>query len=305
MRVATFYELTGILVWGIATSIGLFRLREWARISIIVFSVLLILMSGFCGLMFLVMPMPPTPNQAAAASVAAAVRIFMAVFAGLLSIGIWWLVFFARGGVKQQFMRPQSLVTGTPVEMTQSIPGVSGQPSAPPIPGRPVSLTVIACLMLVGCFFMPMSLWLRSPGIFLTWVLTGWSATLYYSVIILAHLYVGIGLLRLKPLARTIGVAYYAFVFVNMAVFYLVPGGRSRMLDMLQKSQASMPWIQGKPDLYWGPAQFMNNTPFLVLMAVSGLLWILVPLYFLVTRKEAFEKAGAAVNRNLASSSPS
>src|ERR1700722_11866918 len=39
-----------LAAWGIATSIGLFRLRAWARISIIIFSVLLILSGGFGAL---------------------------------------------------------------------------------------------------------------------------------------------------------------------------------------------------------------------------------------------------------------
>jgi hypothetical protein len=288
--------------WGIATSIGLFRLKGWARISIIVFSVLLILMCGFGGLMFLVIPIPPTPNQPTDVHIATVVRIFMTTFAGaMVSIGVWWLVFFTRPKVKEQFVPPQPLVTGAAVEGIGSTPNFGAQPSAPPIARRPLSLTVIACLLLAGCFFMPMGLWLRSPGILLTRVLTGWPATLYYVVIIVIQLYVGIGLLRLKPSARTVGVAYYAFFFVNMAVFYLAPGGRSRVLEMLQKSQASMPWIQGQAAQYGDPFQFMSSTPYLVFMAATGLTFALVPLYFLVTRKDAFEKAAAAANGILSS----
>ena len=48
--------------WGITTSIGLLRLRNWARLSIIVFSVLLALMSGPSALMVLLMPSFPTPH---------------------------------------------------------------------------------------------------------------------------------------------------------------------------------------------------------------------------------------------------
>ena len=286
--------------WGIATSIGLFKLKEWARISIIVFSVLLTLMSVFGGLMFLVLPMPPTPNQPTDLHIATAVRVFMATFTGaLVGIGVWWLVFFTRPKVKEQFVPPQPLAGGAPVGVTGSMPGFSAQVNAPPIPRRPLSLTVIACLLLAGCLFMPMGLWLRLPGILLTWVLTGWPATLYYAVMIVVQLYVGIGLLRLKPVARTVGVAYYAFFFVNMAVFYLAPGGRSRMVEMMQKSQASMPWIQSQSAQYWDPIQYMSSTPYLVFMAITGLTCTLGPIYFLITRKEAFEKAAAAANRSL------
>ena len=118
--------------WGIATSIGLFRLKEWARISMIVFSVLLILMTAFGGLMALVMPMPPTPNQADVPNVATAVRIVMAVFAGtLMSVGIWWLVFFTRPNVKEQFVPAQPLVMGATVETTQATPDFSVHAGVP------------------------------------------------------------------------------------------------------------------------------------------------------------------------------
>lgn len=110
-------------------------------------------------------------------------------------------------------------------------------------------------------------------------------------------------MLRLQPLARTVGVVYYGCVFVNTAVFYLAPGGRSRFLDMMQKSRASMPWFQNQSDQYWTPDQFVNG-PFLIMIGCFGLVWILIPLYFLVTRKEAFERAAAAANRGLATSSP-
>jgi hypothetical protein len=72
---------------------------------------------------------------------------------------------------------------------------------------------------------------------------------------------------------------------------------------MLQKSYASMAWIKGLPDQYWNPAQFIN-VPFLMMMICFALLWILVPLYFLVTRKEAFDRAVATAGGDLAASSP-
>src|SRR5215467_3419442 len=46
MIVGTFF-LIAFAIWGIATSIGLFLLKRWARLSILVFSVLLTIMSVF------------------------------------------------------------------------------------------------------------------------------------------------------------------------------------------------------------------------------------------------------------------
>src|SRR5262249_60830903 len=44
-----------LAIWGLASRIGLFRLRNWARNSTIVFSALFILMGGFGGLGALVL----------------------------------------------------------------------------------------------------------------------------------------------------------------------------------------------------------------------------------------------------------
>lgn len=302
LMAALMYVLPAI--WGIATSVGLFRLKEWARISIIVFSVLLILMFGFSALIFLVLPFPTPPNQQVDANVASGVRVFMTTFAGgMVGIGVWWLVFFTRARVKQQFVPLQPLVTGATVGAPQLLTDSPLPASAPAAPSRPLSLTILAWFMLVGCLFVPMSIVLRSPAVFLTKVVTGWPATLYYLAIAVVGLYVGIGLLRLKPLARSVGVAYYGFFFVNKAVFYLAPGGRTRMLDLIQKSLSSFPWVQAE---YWQNqvAPQFNTTRFFAMGACLGLAGILVPIYFLVTRKQAFERAAAAAaNRGLGTAS--
>lgn len=279
-------------IWGIVTSIGLFKLKEWARISIIVFSVLLIGIAGSGGLMFLVVPFRPVPNQAVDANIISGVRIFMTSFAaGLAGIGVWWLIFFTRAKVRQQFVLLRQAAARTisdalPVSTTSFVSA-----SAPTVPTRPLSLTIIAWLLLAGCLWLPITILLRYPAVVFTKVVTGWPAALYYLAAVIVHLYVGIGLLRLKPLARTIGVFYYGFVFVNMAVFYLTPGGRSRMLDLMQKSLPLFPWVR---TLDWQNqmAPEFNSMPLLI--ACLGLAGLLIPLYFLVTRKQAFEKAAAA-----------
>jgi hypothetical protein len=155
--------------------------------------------------------------------------------------------------------------------------------------------------MLVGSLFIPVSLVLRPPAMFLTRVLTGLPALLFYLAFLAVHLYVGIGLLRLKTTARTVGVAYYGFAFVNAAVFYLAPGGHSRMLDLMHRSLSIYSWTQAFQDQQLA---LFDNTPFLVVSACLGLVVMLVPLYFLITRKRAFEEAAAAAHQARMQSAP-
>ena len=93
-------------IWGIATAIGLWRLKNWARISIIVF-VLPTLMGGFTGLIMLIMPFPSTPTATPDRAVMATMRIVMGGFwLDPAGYRIWWLVFFTRAKVVEQFVRP-------------------------------------------------------------------------------------------------------------------------------------------------------------------------------------------------------
>jgi hypothetical protein len=279
-------------VWGMVTGIGLWGLKNWARISIIVFSVLLILMGGFSGLMTLVMPIPTTPNNALNPSVMSSVRMVMGGFwLTLLGIGVWWLVFFNRAKVKEQFGQfPQTLAylsqpqTGYPA---QSAPVGAADSGASK---RPLSITIIAWFLLIGCLFIPLSLVLRSPAILFTKLLTGWPAALFFLSYVAVQACIGVGLLRLKPVARTAAIVYFIFGFLNGAVFYFAPGGHARMLALMESQQSMFPWmrlIQDQPEFHF------DSTPFIVMGAVSGLIGITVPLYFLITRKVAFEKAAA------------
>lgn len=87
--------------WGTATGIGLLRLRPWARISIIVFSVLVIvgpflIIGGLLSALFdrsgpWLITVAPVTIFAAAVSVA---------------IAIWWIILFTRKRVALQFALP-------------------------------------------------------------------------------------------------------------------------------------------------------------------------------------------------------
>jgi hypothetical protein len=282
--------------WGIASSIGLFKLKNWARISILIFSVLLIVMSLFGGLTSLVMAFFPLPsNQDLDPSIMARVSIFMAVFwSGFLGVGIWWLVFFNRAKVKQQFVPAQpALAIGPSIESPYPMPDAPVTAATSPA-RRPLSLTILAWFMLVGCLFIPVRLLLHYPAVLLTRLVTGWPAAFFFIAVAALQLFIGIGLLRVKPAARTVAVAYYLFLFVNSAVFYLAPGARLRMLDLMQRSQAMFPWMQPWPQQGAFP---FDATPFLILGACGGLIGLLVPLYSLITRKQAFEKAAAELAR--------
>jgi hypothetical protein len=279
-------------IWGILTGIGLWRLKNWARLSIIVFAVLLSIMGGFTGLVTLIVPFPIVPNSGVDPAAMDGVRIVMGVFwLAQLGIGIWWLVFFNRPKVKEQFAKPApdpAAASALPAgQLAQNMAASSVVPGAAE---RPLSITILAWLLLAGGLFIPLCIFLRAPAVLFTKLLTGWPATTFFLGFAVMQLCIGIGLLRLKPAARTAAIIYFAFGAVNMAVFYFAPGGHTRLLALMDSEQLMFPWMR----MFQSQPQFLfDPTPFFLIGAVAGTVGAAIPIYFLITRKLAFEKAAA------------
>jgi hypothetical protein len=284
--VSLFYTLPAI--WGIATSVGLFRLKNWARISMIIFSIALICMAGFSGLITLVISFPAVAQAKIDPSFMVWVRVFMILFWGLqVAIGVWWLVFLTRPKVKQQFLTAYPSPTQLPCLPSQHpVATLQEQESASRAAGeRPLSITIIALLTLFGSFSVTVALLLHQPAIFLTEVLTGSKATIYYVGILSLSLYAGIGLLRLQPKARLTAIGLLVFGFANSAAFYLAPGGQERFVKMIASQPSFLPTKQLET---WYST--VDIRPLLIVGMVLGLFVIIVKLYFLFTRRAAFEK---------------
>jgi hypothetical protein len=276
-----FYLLPAI--WGIFTSVGLFRLRNWARISMIVFSVLLMLTWGFVGLIALIMPVPPNVSHPTDNGLLA-VRYFMGFSSlALVGIGAWWIVFFTRRSVKEQFL-PLSVAPVKELAQDQ-YPAATLALSDNQLAQRPLSISILAWLMFIGCFFILLSLLLHSPAVLFTKLLTGWRSTLCFACFLPVNLLIGIGLLRLNRAARLAAIGYFTFALLNIGVFYLAPGAKDRFLALMYAQQSLLPWIptwqnQVGYQLAIGPLQIVG--------IIAALIGVVVPIYFLVTRKEAF-----------------
>ncbi|HZE82626.1 MAG TPA: hypothetical protein VE604_17125, partial [Candidatus Polarisedimenticolia bacterium] len=191
-----FYALPAI--WGIVTAVGLLGLRNWARISTIVFSVLLIIFGAFGMLTSMVFFLKPPPGNGLDPKAVFFIGVTMAVFALVqIGIGIWWMVFFNRARVKAQFLPQPSPfphlgqdaapnAIDMPYSATPPPPGFASPadlapPPVPPIAapnssGRPLSISIIAWYLLASCLFIPFPLFLHTPTALFLAILTGWRA---------------------------------------------------------------------------------------------------------------------------------
>jgi hypothetical protein len=316
MRVVVpfFYAIPA--VWGIITAVGLLQLKNWARISTIVISVLLIVFGAFGVLTAMVFFLKPPPGDGVDPKIFFIIGAVSAIFAlAQMGVGIWWMVFFNRAGVKAQFLpqpfpyphtgqgaapyainmpgsatppppsltTPSSLATPTDVTLPPTLPI-----AALTRPARPLSISIIAWFLLAISLSVPFNLFLHPPvALFLT-ILSGWQALVFMLISAALHVYVGIALLQMKPAGRLVGIGYFIFGLLNVVVFYLAPGRNARIARFMDAAQTMFPWMRSAQS---NPFQATDMMPFLLVGGIGGVALYLVLLYFLIAAKPAFDRA--------------
>jgi hypothetical protein len=275
--------MLGLAGWGIATGVNLLQIREWARISMIVFSGLLLVMGVPGLLMMLVMPLPIPPASAyppgdaipSPQHLMTAVRVVMAVFYALLALlGGWWIYFFNSRPIREIFRNPT-----TTAPTSGWAPAVLAPTEMPGTPKRPVSITIIAYLALVGACMFPVLNVLHLPLTFLGFFFTGGKASLIVVGYMSVQLLMAYGLLKLEMWGRNLAIYYFNFAIFNSVISVILPGAQTRYQEASTAMQNSM----GLPP---SPFQFP-----LWLSLVFSLPMIGIQLWFVVTRKQAFEGA--------------
>ena len=249
--------LAGHGIWGIATAIGLFRLKRWARTSVLLFSgVLVFFAASSLFVLFLALRIARPTDMPD--SVIHGVMIGFSGFYGLLLlIGVWWLILFTRASVKAQFQ------------------GAAGAPVGAPLP---ISITVIAWYMLSTCLAFPLALLVDFPGTFFGVVVTGWAAKVSYAAFGTLGAIAGYGLLKRKAWAYWLTVSFFAYAVLNAAIFYVLPGSAEKMREF---SRQILP-----PEM-----NVDVPTPPVGQSVAITLLFVLLPLYFLLTRRKRYLEA--------------
>lgn len=288
-----YFEAVFILAvagWGIATAVGILRLRNWARISILVISGLAIVMSFFTILMtFLLVPMISQEAKLPPGA-ASFIELFELIIFGIpLGIAIWWMVLFLLKNVRVQFG------AGTQGAIVQS--GAAGGMPAVAMPGSlqntrgkmPVSILVIAVYMVAGA---PMSLMMlaipfmrRMPMVLFGHFFLQGSAWEFLLVTAAIDLVLGIGLLLRAKWAWLGSCIFCGFTMANLVVTELSPHYLDRMLQIMR--QAIPEASQSYAEMF---GMRMGNYSTLVF----GVGLPIVALYFLWTRREAYRTACAA-----------
>jgi uncharacterized membrane protein (DUF2068 family) len=264
-------------IWGIASGVGLLLLKRWARISMIVFSCILLFFTVPALVIVPFLPMPRPPDSAG--DIVLAMKIGMSVFYGIFAaIGGGWLYFFNRKSVKEQFSRPAEVVDST-------------APAFPRVK-RPLSISIIGWLLAATSVLALPTPLLGFPMLFMGFLVTGWKVTLFMLTWCIVQGIAGVGLLRLRSWGRTLSICLFSFGLLNVAAMAVRPGAITRLEQMNADMQARMQAKMGLPPTGLPtafPPQFTHV--FMWFGVVFGIGFTALQLWFVITRKDAFTAA--------------
>jgi hypothetical protein len=237
---------------GFWTSLGLFRLRPWARTTILVFAGFLAAGSILTLVMFMAMPLPPDMSAVTGRTVR---RLMSVIFGIPLVIAIWWLIQFNTPSTKAAF--------------ASSIAG--------PASARPMSITIIAVAFIFGGVSCLFAILTRVPTFLFGASFTGWTAGVIYAIFAAVSLFIGKGLLDLREEARILAIGWGGFWLVHGGLVTLVPPLRHRMIElqlaMLQTQKTSTPFDPGT----------LTNVSFAFTVTM-----VAVAIWFLIRNRAAF-----------------
>ncbi|MGH9476652.1 MAG: hypothetical protein ACRD1C_09995 [Terriglobales bacterium] len=246
--------------WGISTAIGLLRMRLWALGSTLVFAGCLLLGGAAMSVALSLITVPgATPQAAELAKLLAA--LLGAVIVGVAS---WWIVYCARRQTRTLFY--------------------AVRPGGPP--QQPFSISIIGWLLAIGgalAVLMSPLAGRLAPVTVASIPFTGNAAFVLDLILGSITFAIGVGVLQLRAWARWAGMAWLALGLANTILTWARP--RAWESSLLASAQARQT----------GAAKALISSPgFAATMLLVGLVVALVPLYYLWTRKDAFEPPAAA-----------
>jgi hypothetical protein len=281
----------GCAAWSIASGVGLLRLRSWARVSVFVFAGLMLFVA-LPGL--LVMPIMMS-NFMSHDEFGGGFRIFaigfMVFYALQIVLAVWWLYYFNTRKVKDLF-RSRGFPIAPPPPQPPAIFPVP--PDALPKSKRPVSISVIAAIMLISAGFAPFSLVMlksmKVPMPVMGFWIEGWPVAFVILFYLIVQVITGVGLLKMKPWARTVSICYFVFGMINSLVTFLLPGSAAHFEKMIAGMMPKFPSSDSFPP---DANSIISSIPHMAssmiwVGVIFGLLFAGVQLWFVVKEKQAF-----------------
>ncbi|MGB7284384.1 MAG: hypothetical protein WBE13_19115 [Candidatus Acidiferrum sp.] len=262
-------------IFGIATGIALLLLRNWARISAMVWAGICFFF-GLIGIpiaLFMSLPRDSTSPSLPGNFMPVFRVILLLIYGAPLSVGIWWLVLFNRKAIKNQFAR-----TAAPVDL--SLP----QKSRCPLPIAVLAWFFIASAAnIVILPFLPF----RAPALLFGRVIEPPAGTVILVLMCAIFAIAGIGLLKLEPWSYSLTIALQLLGLTSALITTLTPDFSASFSTMITRMNDAMhlpPDINSPIDL----------APFVRWGMVGGIILGVAILVMLFYYRERFLAAASA-----------
>jgi len=269
----------GIAVFGVLTGVGILRLKNWARISAMIWAGITAVFGSLVLLFTLFMPIPNPPGEQAAAM--ATVKVFLFVFYAVpVAIGIWWLILFNQSQIRAQFF-------GMPPE--------SGMLEVPAKPRCPLPVMVIAGFLVFSflCALVVVPLFhFRVPMLLFGHLVHGRFGFGILMLTAVLMLIAAIGLWRLQRWSYPLIIGLQAFWLLNGTITFLSPNFTQNMQGVLNEMQTQMPDMAG---MDWASQNYLHSAWWMMVLGlVPNLLILTILLYY----REPFQKAAEEAEGN-------
>jgi hypothetical protein len=288
------FNLVALAIFGFCgwTVVGLFKMRRWARIAVVVIGGVDFFFCAVAGIgmlaarkLFPVMPPPPAGMAQPGVDLSALPMVFEAIAAFyffLALIGVWWLVYFNLPSVRAAFSGANLMVTNPDI-----LP--PGGAAAFPIatesatPGWRIAIIVWACFMFLGVLSVPIVLVMHTPLFLFGAVISGSREMMVLLLMVAVQLFLGIGLLRKWKAAWYVGLFWQIYTVVYTLTFFL-PGNWERFIAYEEQASARFS-PAGTPPFPMG--EFFHG-PFFLICFGFGLAIVAFFTVALFKRKEDY-----------------
>jgi hypothetical protein len=213
-------------IFAIAVGIGLFLLRNWARISVLVLAGFSVFFGAIGVIVFTVTAVLPQQENLPQQQMWIFRTVLAAIYGVPLAIGTWWLILFNRKAIKLQFTD-----AAVPVD-----------PKFPRKPRCPTPIAVLAWLFIACVLDIPFMAFMPNiPLLLFGHVIGGQAGRMCFILMFLLFTVAGIGLLKLKPWSYYLTLGMQFFFLTSGIVTLLNPNFKTVSRSLILEMENSMP----------------------------------------------------------------
>lgn len=260
------------------TAVDLFRVKRWARISILILGGMIAFFSLADGAIFGVMALNPMALTPQAAQVPTGVmKVIFLVLAGIsflfMLVGVWWLVYFNLRRVRAVFAWQGAVAAEA---WTQS---ATVEPAKPESDAISVLVSCLAVLYLLGAAGAVVAALLHFPMLIFSHIFTGNTASMMLLFMAAVGIWLGIGLLRRIKAAWAVALVFNAFGLLS-ELWMLLPSSHTPELEKELIIRVAGHGFPTEPLPMIGPMMMIGEVGgIVVILAVFWMLWRAKPLF--------------------------